>query len=159
MMGPPTFPDVAVPDFAEFCEDWVEEYWTHAAPTEGRLFVIEHQHEAVGVIAHNAVVTTPDGERASELDMWLRGAEYIGRGFAQAAIAEVCRLLESELRVDVMFLQPSARNPRGIRAYERAGFVAVAMNCEQAAKYYQTEPDYCDSVFLACRHPERTRKT
>lgn len=151
MMGPPRFPDVPVPSFAEFTEDWVEHYWTHAAPESGRLFLIVHADEQVGIVAHNDVVTTAGGERASELDMWLRGPGETGRGLGPAAIEALVARLARELRVEAAFLQPSARNPRAIRAYAKAGFAPAGLDAAEAAAHFRTEPDYGDSVFLV-RH-------
>lgn len=52
-----------------------------------------------------------------------------------------------------LVIQPSARNPRAVRAFRKAGFVPVGLPVEAAAVQYQTQPDYRDSVFLARRLP------
>ena len=154
MMGPPDFPDSEVSSFEEFTDDWVENYWTHTSSLRGRLFLVVSAGEAVGVIAHNDVVTTMAGERASELDMWLRGPEYTGRGIGGGAIAALLPRLAEESRVEIAFLQPSARNARAIRCYEKAGFSPVGLGSAEAAAHFRTEPDYADSVFLAQRLAE-----
>lgn len=47
MMRPPVFADHPVPTFAEFCDDWLPHYFTHEAPTRGRLFLVM---EATGIM-------------------------------------------------------------------------------------------------------------
>jgi len=151
MMGPPDFPDSDVSSFDEFCEDWVEPYWSHAEPSRGRVFLVIEDDEAVGMIAHNEVVTTPDGERAVELDMWLRGPGDAGRGIGGAAIAALLPRLARDLGAAVAFLQPSARNASAIRCYQKAGFSPVGLGPEEAAAHFRAEPDYADSAFYARR--------
>jgi len=150
MMGAPLFPDTPPPDYEEFEEDWAPHYWTHSAPEKGRLFLIQHEGEAVGMVAHNDVVTTSAGERASELDIWLRRPGDVGRGIGSAAVSAALDLLKRDLGVELAFLQPSGRNPRAIRAYEKAGFVRVPMGPDEAAEHFCTEADYEDAVFLSC---------
>ena len=149
MLGPPTFPDQAVPTYEDFCEDWLAHYWTWETPERGRGFLVIEEDERVGFLAHNDVVRLDDGRRATELDTWLRGPDVIGRGLGPRAIDRLCLLLVRDLAVDVAFLQQSARNPRGIAAYEKARFRRVALDATAAAAHYHTQPDYADSVFLA----------
>lgn len=149
MMGPPDFPDSEVSSFEEFCEDWVEPYWSHAEPSRGRVFLVIEGGEAVGMVAHNEVVTTGAGERAVELDMWLRSPADTGRGIGGAAIAELLPQLARDLGATVAFLQPSARNTSAIQCYEKAGFCPVGLGPEEAAAHFCCEPDYADSAFYA----------
>jgi RimJ/RimL family protein N-acetyltransferase len=126
MMGPPTFPEIPAPDYRTFCDDYVARFWTHEAPEQGRLFLIEAAAGAVGCIIHNDVVMTPGGSRACELDLWLAGPEFVGRGYGRAAILAICDLIAGELHVAEAFLQPSARNPVALAAYAGAWLLAVA---------------------------------
>ncbi len=148
MMGPPTFPDVEPPeDLEEFCDDFVDHYWTWEKPDQGRSFLMVHQGERVGHICHNPIVEDPDGRRVTELDMWLRGPDVIGHGHAPLATEILCTRLRDE-GVEIAFLQPSARNPRGIRAYKKSGFAPLALDAEEAATRFGTSADYSDSVFM-----------
>ncbi len=151
MMGPPTFPEIPVPDYETFCDDHVAHFWTHEAPEQGRLFLIEASAGPVGCIVHNDVVVTPGGSRACELDLWLAGPEFIGRGYGRAAILAMCELIARELRVVEAFLQPSARNPIALASYAGAGFARSPLAGDEAAAYYRTRPDYADSVFFVRR--------
>jgi RimJ/RimL family protein N-acetyltransferase len=150
MMGPPLFPEVAVPDFEGFCQEWEPHLWTHEDPRLGRLFLIAIDGVPNGAIAHNDVIVTAAGDVATELDMWLGSAEFRGRGLGPVAIDRLCAMLPA-LGVELVFLQPSARNTSSIRAYEKAGFQPVPMAPEQAASSFRTCCDYADSVFMVRR--------
>lgn len=147
MMGPPLFPEIPVPTLAEFETDWERHFWTHDRPEAGRMFLIEAAGNRVGAIAQNEFVTTTDGRRAAEIDIWLAGPEMLGRGFGRAALRTLCSLL-ADMGVDDAFLQPSARNPAAIRAYAAAGFARSPLAAAEAARRYRTIPDYRDSVFM-----------
>jgi RimJ/RimL family protein N-acetyltransferase len=159
MMGPPIFPEIPVPDYATFCDDYVAHFWTHEAPELGRLFLIEAAAGAIGCITHNDVVVTAGGARACELDLWLAGPRFIGRGYGRAAILAICELIARELRVSEAFLQPSARNPIALAAYVGAGFSRSPLPGPEAAAFYRTRPDYADSVFLVRRLDEAAGAT
>jgi RimJ/RimL family protein N-acetyltransferase len=148
MLGPPLFPDCAVPSFQEFKADWLPHFFTHSEPELGRMFVIVRGERDVGAIAHNATVSTAAGQRGTELDLWLASAEQRGRGYGPAALALLCARLEDELDLEVAFLQPSARNPAAIRAYFDAGFRRVELPAEAAAAHFSVVPDAHDAVFL-----------
>ena len=151
MMGPPTFPEIPVPDYDTFCDDYVRHFWTHEAPERGRLYLIEAAGGRVGCIAHNDLIVTDDGTRACELDLWLGGPEHIGRGYGRAAISAICDLIAADLAVEEAFLQPSARNPIACAAYQGAGFTRSTMTANEAAAHYRSGPDYEDSVFFVRR--------
>jgi len=55
--------------------------------------------------------------------------------------------LEAELGVRTFMIQPSARNPRAVRAYEKVGFVRVPATAEEIAAAWGAE-DHADSVLM-----------
>jgi RimJ/RimL family protein N-acetyltransferase len=148
MLGPPLFPDVLVPSLEQFVADWEPHHFTHEALELGRMFVIERDGRAVGVIAQNTVVNSAEGERCAEIDLWLASVEARGRGYGSTALSLLAARLEHELGLDSIFLQPSARNPNAIRAYLDAGFRPVPNTTAETARRFATTPDYHDSVFL-----------
>jgi diamine N-acetyltransferase len=147
MMGPPVFTDQTVPSWEDFRNDWEPHYFDDSAPERGRCFVILAGEEAVGMIAYGDIFETAAG-RLTEIDIWLRSSADCGRGYGPEAIRLLCEYLERDLAVSQLVMQPSARNPRAIRAYEKVGFVRVSLPPQEAAIAYQTRPDYDDSVFL-----------
>jgi len=148
MMGPPTFPEMPVPDYATFLADHEDHLWTHDTPEQGRLFLIEAGDERVGCIIHNDLVVAADGKRACEIDLWLAGPEHVGRGYGRKAIVAICEIIAGELDVELAFLQPSARNPIACAAYAGAGFARSPLGAAEAASFYRTKPDYPDSLFF-----------
>ena len=154
-MGPPLFPELPAPTWEEFCSDWEPHYWTHESPARGRLFLILADGARVGVIAHSEMLSTSDARRACEIDLWLAAPELTGRGHGPAAIERICALVAREMDIEIAFIQPSARNPAAVRAYEKAGFRRCAMSGEEAAAHFGTRPDYRDSVFLERELAER----
>ncbi len=151
MMGPPLYPDNSIPSFREFCADWEDHIWTHAESERGRMFLAAAEGELVGCIAHNDIVVTASGDRATELDLWLARPDLVGRFYGRRAIAALCDRVGSELGVEEAFLQPSARNEIACRSYAGAGFQRSPLLTPDAARHYRTSPDYPDSVFFVKR--------
>lgn len=158
-MGPPRFPDVPVPTLEQFREDWEPHHFTHEAKERGRMFVMEREGRSVGVVAQNAVVTNGSGERCAEIDIWLANAELCGHGYGSTALSLLSAQLEEELGLDSVFLQPSARNPKAIRAYLDAGFRHTGLATTEAARHFATVPDAEDSVFLELKLRGHVRLT
>ncbi len=151
MMGPPTFPELSLPTFAEFCADYPDPIWLHSSPELGRLFLIMADGLKVGCIIHNEIVVTAGGVSATELDLWLAGPAFMGKGYGRRAIEEMCALVARDFGVREVFLQPSARNPIACAAYAGAGFTRSLLGPVEAAAHYRTRPDYSDSVFFVRR--------
>jgi diamine N-acetyltransferase len=129
--------------FAEWCEDWKEYYFADEDPQLARVFVILHDGAPVGAIASNDT-SRPDG---AELDVWMSSSTNCGKGFGPDAIDALCRYLFSELGVKTVMIQPSARNPRAIRAYEKAGFSRTPATPEEIAEEWGGV-DHHDSVLM-----------
>jgi diamine N-acetyltransferase len=151
MMGRPEFPDQPVPSWEKFQEDWEPHYFDGTAPELGRCFVILVDAAPAGIIAHGEIWTRDDGTRFTEIDIWMRSLACCGHGYGSRAVGLFCALLEQQNAVGEFVMQPSARNPRAIRAYQKAGFARLDLPPVDAARRYRTEPDYQDSVFLVKR--------
>jgi RimJ/RimL family protein N-acetyltransferase len=152
MMGPPLYPDNPPDTWEEFHRDWGA-YFSDRDPQKGRCFLIRVDGRSVGLIAHNDICRHADGHTFTELDIWLRDSACCGRGYGPRAVEALCRLLHDELGVTEFFLQPSARNEAAVRAYAKIGFRAVDLDLETAARIYQTQRDYRDSLFMTRRWP------
>ena len=87
------------------------------------------------------------GRRRTELDIWMRNEACCGRGHGPDALDALCRHLHDRLGVAEFMVQPSARNPRAIRAYERAGFRRLGVPMEQARDLWGPS-GYADSVYM-----------
>jgi len=120
-------PEAATKTFEDFCADWKEHFFTDEAPRLGRMYVILHKGSPVGTVAYNDI----DPQDRVELDIWMNSEANCGRGFGPDAINALCSYLTAEFGVRGFMMQPSARNPRAIRAYEKAGFVRTPATPEQ----------------------------
>ena len=45
--GSPNYPGIAIPNYGEFCDDYVDYFFTGTEPNKGRGFFIMHNEEAV----------------------------------------------------------------------------------------------------------------
>ncbi len=106
--------------FQQFCDDdWKPHFFTDESPRQGRLFIILHKGSQIGAIGYNGI----DSKNRVELDIWMSSESNCGKGFGTDAIEALCSYLAADLGVSTFMMQPSARNPRAIRAYEKVGFV------------------------------------
>lgn len=146
MMGPPLFPDHMPPTWEEFCDDYKPYFFDDSAPELGRCFLIMAGDEAVGQVNYNDIAEK-EGVRWTELDIWLRSEADTGKGYGSEAIHLLCNYLARHLRVTTFMMQPSARNPRGIRTYEKAGFQPLPHSAAEAAAEWGPS-DYEDSIYM-----------
>jgi RimJ/RimL family protein N-acetyltransferase len=146
MMGPPTYPEHPVPTWEEFCEDHQPHFFDGSAPDLGRCFILTVDDEPVGQVYYNDI-DEHAGKRRTELDVWMRAEKYCGGGYGSDALLTLCEYLARQLAVQEFMVQPSARNPRAIRAYEKIGFVRLPISVEEARKVWGSN-DYFDSVYM-----------
>ncbi len=128
--------------YEQFCADWEQYYFDGSAPRMGRAFVIEVHARSVGMIAYNDI----DAEDRVEVDIWLSCEAECGKGYGSDAITTMCTYLRDQLAVREIWCQPSARNPRSIRTFEKCGFVRHDVTTDPYAPR-----DYGDSVTLVFR--------
>jgi RimJ/RimL family protein N-acetyltransferase len=103
-------------------------------------------NEDVGQIYFNDIEHR-NGIKRVELDMWMRAEIYCGKGYGSDALNSLCDFLAKRLGVDQFMVQPSGRNPRAIRAYEKVGFVKLDVPLDVAVKEWGPN-DYYDSVHM-----------
>jgi diamine N-acetyltransferase len=129
--------------FEEFCADWKEYYFSDDSPELGRVFIIAYQGSPIGCVAYNDIY--PD--HRVELDIWMSCEANCNQGFGPDAIRALCKYLAAEFGVKKFMMQPTARNPRAIAAYQKAGFVKRAATPEQIkAEWGNADAD--DSVLM-----------
>ncbi|MEL6674532.1 MAG: GNAT family N-acetyltransferase [Bacteroidota bacterium] len=139
MMGPPAFPEIPVPSWEEFQEDYEAYFFSDEKPLEGRCFIIWWQNQPIGQINHNEIYTDIG---QVELDIWLANSQFTGKGIGPEAVAVLCTYLTREFGCKRFIMAPSARNPEAVRAYEKAGFSPITYEPPHFI------PDYHDTVIL-----------
>jgi diamine N-acetyltransferase len=121
-MGPPLYPEIARPDFDDFCEALHPFCFDGTRPFEGRGFIIGDNRpdgREFGFLHHGHVNLLKD---VVELDVWLASRSDSGRGYGSEALALACEWLQENLGVNRFLVRPSRRNVRALRAMRRAGF-------------------------------------
>jgi RimJ/RimL family protein N-acetyltransferase len=77
----------------------------------------------------------------------MRSAADCGKGHGTDALDALCQDLHRRFGVEQFMVQPSARNPRAIRAYEKLGFIRLDLPLEEARALWGPN-DYVDSVYM-----------
>ena len=149
MNGPPNFPDKPVPTWEEFQDGYVESYFDDSVPLSGRCFLILVEGASAGQINYNDIEQFA-GRKRTELDIWMRSSQFCGKGYGIDALVTLCQFLSQRFGVQDFMVQPSARNPRAIRAYEKAGFSKLDINDVQERESWGPH-DYDDSVLMIKR--------
>ncbi len=146
LLGPPLFPERPVPPPGDSSQRLDPYYLDGTAPELGRCFLILVDNEPVGQVTYNDIMEW-DGRKRVELDIWMRSEACCGKGYGPDAIDALCRHLQERFGVEEFMVQPSARNPRAIHAYEKVGFRRLALPLEAARELWGPN-DYFDSVYM-----------
>ena len=142
MFGLPTFPELEPPDWEAFQKDYTTNYFTNESPLQGRCFIIKKDRKHIGQINYNPIDAI---QKLVELDVWLAKKAYTGKGYGTKAIQLLSNYLQYTFGCKLLFLQPSARNPTAIKAYQKLGFKI------QEELPEGMEADYVDSVYMIKR--------
>ena len=146
MSGSPLFPGRPVPLLDDSSERLDSHYLDGTAPHLGRCFLIVVDGESVGQVTYNDIMEL-DGRKGVELDIWMRSEACCGKGYGTEALDALCRYLHDRFGVEQFMVQPSARNPRAIRSYEKLGFKSLDLPLESARELWGPN-DYRDSVYM-----------
>ncbi len=144
MMGPPLYPELPVPNWEEFTDDYGPNFFDGSTLEVESSYIIEVAGQSVGHINYE-VRDAPT--RFAELDIWLRSMSYTGHGYGPDALVALTGHLYRTLAIDTFLIRPSARNPRAIRAYQKADFVVVPMSTQEQLDRYGAG-DYEDAVVM-----------
>ena len=146
MNGPPNFPEKPIPTRDDFCDADCLNYFSDSAPHLGRCYLILVHDDAVGQVTYN-VIHQHSGRTRTELDIWMRSEKDCGHGFGTRALLLLCGYLGERFGVQEFMVQPSARNPRAIRAYRKIGFQPLGISVEASRELWGPN-DYIDSVYM-----------
>ena len=133
--------------FDDWCAGWEEYYFTDESPERGRGFIILFDETPVGFVAYNDI--NPQ-HRRTELDIWMSGEARCNKGHGPDALRALCGYLYSQIGIRKIYIQPSARNPRAVHAYEKAGFERCPASVEEIEAVLGGA-DHHDSVLMIHR--------
>lgn len=139
MFGPPNFPDVPAPTWQEFYTDYQDYYFDGSKPWAGRCFIILYHNEEIGQISYNEIDTNA---KSTEIDIWLADRKFTNKGFGPEAIKLLCAYLKETFSCEKVYIGPSKRNKKALKAYKKAGF----QEAEKLPNHFL--PDYHDTVLL-----------
>jgi RimJ/RimL family protein N-acetyltransferase len=113
------FPDVIIPTYEEFCDDYADYFFTGAEPHNGRGFMIVQNGETAGFISYCSYHLKP---HISELDIWLNSEANCGKGYGTDAILTLGDYINQTLGIQKLIMAPAKKNTRAIASYKKAGF-------------------------------------
>jgi diamine N-acetyltransferase len=146
LLGPPLFPEAPVPGPDDPLPTFDRYYLDGTSPELGRCYIILVDGEPAGQVTYNDIVER-DSWKQVELDIWMRSEAYCGKGYGSEALDALCHDLHERFGVERFMVQPSARNPRAIRAYEKVGFKKLELPMETARELWGPN-DHNDSVYM-----------
>lgn len=119
--------DDARPTFEQVCEKYMPRIMESEAVTP---YIVELDGEPIGYAQSYVAMGRDDGWWENETDPGVRGidqflanAEQLGRGLGTQLVRALVTLLFSDPTVTKIQTDPSPKNLRAIRCYEKAGFV------------------------------------
>jgi diamine N-acetyltransferase len=146
MAGPPNFPETPAGSYEKFCSEQPAHYFDGAITEAGRCFILQVSGQPAGTIYFNDI-TERNGIKRVELDMWMGAEAFCGKGYGPDALRALCAFVAGRFGVQHFMMQPSARNPRAIRMYEKVGFVRLDVSLVAAIQEWGRN-DYPDSVYM-----------
>ena len=142
MMGPPIYPDHPIPSWNAFKQDYQESFFEDSSGAAGKNYIILAGAIEVGTIGfddldlHNGLVY---------LDVWMKAEEFCGHGYGPDALDALVTHLHRTHGVREFRVDPSSRNKRAIKAYQKSGFVAVKHT------YLTEKYEYSDTFIMIRR--------
>lgn len=110
--------------------------WLAKITAQGERLDLVIEERATGAYAGEAVLNEYEPEAATaNFRIALRGPAFYGRGLGSEATALITEYALGPLGLRSLTLTVLARNPRALRAYERAGFVETGREHEDGEEW------------------------
>lgn len=108
-------------------------------PDIGRLWVIRAQGKTVGYVVLSFVHILEFAGRCALLDEFYIEPDSRRKGFAKAALVEICRIAGPELGIRAIFLERSQQNRAAYSLYHSMGFEERPYNLMIRSTFEQKE--------------------
>ena len=108
-----------VPTYEEFTRDWKRYYFDGSEPEKGRCFVILVGNRVIGQVNYNEINRD---NNSVELDIIIAKDTDKNKGYGTDALKILTNHLFQNMNVQSCVIEHVTRNPRAIRASEKAGF-------------------------------------
>ena len=109
-----------IPTYKNFLNDWEIYYFNGSNPEKGRCFLIIVNNKAIGQINYNEI---DRNNNSVELDILISDDINTNKGYGSDALKTLINYLFKKMDVQKFFVECITKNPRAMRAYEKAGFV------------------------------------
>ena len=148
IMGPPKYPEVPIPTYEEFCNEYPLSFFNAAGDGIGRVFIITADDTEIGTVGYDLL----DKEKNRVvLDIWMKAEQYCGQGYGSDALNTLSTFICDNYGIFSFLISPSARNERAVVAYKKAGFkyVKIMDKKEQEKEFGLSE--YDDNILMIKR--------
>ena len=108
-----------VPTYEELMQDWKTYYFNGSEPEKGRCFIILAGNKAIGQVNYNEINRE---NNSVELDIFIAEDADKNKGYGTDALKTLTKYLFQKMNIQLCEIEPITKNPRAIRAYEKAGF-------------------------------------
>jgi len=108
-----------VPTYEKFTRDWKRYYFDGSEPEKGRCFIILVGDRAIGQVNYNDINRE---NNSVGLDIIIAEDVDTGKGYGTDALKTLVKYLFQNMNIQLCEIGAITRNPRAIRAYEKAGF-------------------------------------
>jgi len=123
--GLPDYPDVYIPTFEEFYDDYTDYFFDGSELNNGRGFMILHDEKPVGFISYSSYHLKP---HKAEMDIWMNCEANCGKGFGTDAFNALGDYLNKAMGISELIVRPAKKNINAIKSYKKSGFEEVDMN-------------------------------
>lgn len=108
-----------IPTYEEFIRDWKRYYFDGSEPEKGRCFMIFVGNKAIGQVNYNEINRK---NNSVELDIIIAEDIEKNKGYGSDALKTLAKYLFQNMNIQLCWIEVITKNPRAIRAYEKAGF-------------------------------------
>jgi len=113
------YDDDHVLTYEEFIRDWKGYYFDGSEPEKGRCFIMLVGNKAIGQINYNEINRA---NNSVELDIIIAEDVDKSKGYGSDALKTLVKYLFQNMNIQLCWIEAITKNPRAIRAYEKAGF-------------------------------------
>ena len=130
-----------IPTFKEFLKDWKKYYFDGRASEKGRCFVILVDDAAIGQVNYNEINRA---DNSVGLDIIIADDEYKNKGYGTDALQTLCRYLFNKMGIQTCWIDVVSKNPRALKAYQKAGFKITKTFVDTGIKCLHLELKFLD---------------
>ena len=125
-----------VPTYEELMRDWKGYYFDGSEPEKGRCFIILVGNKAIGQVNYNEINRK---NNSVELDIFIAEDVDTGKGYGTDALKTLAKYLFQNMNIQLCEIMPITKNPRAIRAFEKAGFKTTKTFVKNGAEWVHME--------------------